>query len=336
MNIKKTKSINECGFDKIVVTGDLWRCNDNGSFTQNGNILAIHQLVKSGLRGFVTTTDLLQGNESISKAPYGHRNLEPNWAGWANLFYSKPETRDIEAVHFLDQYDLLVGFEISPFFIQMLEKLQLPFVNICVAPIRFSEKRLFTLHSNVAEINQRLETLSVATNHLQKQAARITAKFLKQDQQQLLEDTLIITGQTATDRVLINRYGNFDKIDDYNTQLEKLAQDYKQVIYKPHPLATSGEPPLKGIKTYTGDFYQICAQPGVKGVVSISSSTSIEAKFFGCEGMHLEADRYHALMHGTLVSVDLDDSILWATIMGLAETGFYPETKFLEVSEIFR
>ena len=272
---------------------------------------------------------------SISKAPYGHRNLEPNWAGWANLFYSKPETRDIEAVHFLDQYDLLVGFEISPFFIQMLEKLQLPFVNICVAPIRFSEKRLFTLHSNVAEINQRLETLSVATDHLHKQASRISSKFLKQDQQQLLEDSLIITGQTATDRVLINRYGNFDKIDDYNTQLEKLAQDYKQVIYKPHPLATSGEPPLKGIKTYTGDFYQICAQPGVKGVVSISSSTSIEAKFFGCEGMHLEADRYHALMHGTLV-VDLDDSILWATIMGLAETGFYPETKFLEVSEIFR
>ena len=32
MNIKKTKSINECGFDKIVVTGDLWRCNDNDSF----------------------------------------------------------------------------------------------------------------------------------------------------------------------------------------------------------------------------------------------------------------------------------------------------------------
>ena len=162
----------------------------------------------------------------------------------------------------MDQYDLLVGFEISPFFIQMLEKLQLPFVNICVAPIRFSEKRLFTLHSNVAEINQRLETLSVATNHLQKQAARITAKFLKQDQQQLLEDTLIITGQTATDRVLINRYGNFDKIDDYNTQLEKLAQDYKQVIYK--PTSQLQGPPLKALKLIQVTFIKSVHNPASK------------------------------------------------------------------------
>ena len=35
--------------------------------TQNGNILAIHQLVKSGLRGFVTTTDLLQATKAYQK-----------------------------------------------------------------------------------------------------------------------------------------------------------------------------------------------------------------------------------------------------------------------------
>ena len=141
MNIKK-KNQSMSGLDKIVVTGDLWRCK---IMALSLKMETFWQFINwSNLDCWlVTTTDLLQGNESISKAPYGHRNLEPNWAGWANLFYSKPETRDIEAVHFLDQYDLLVGFEISPFFIQMLEKLQLPFVNICVAPIRFSEKRLY-------------------------------------------------------------------------------------------------------------------------------------------------------------------------------------------------
>lgn len=320
----------------ILVTGDIWRSNDAGFFTQDGNIMSLHRLIRFGVRNLELDIEILKSSASLSMVPYKNRRINATWNNWAKLFYSHPEHAELQYYEFISKYTLVIGFELSPFFIFILRHFDVPFINIRISPIRFMEERLFTISSDISVFDERLRSLEVNQDFLKQQSNRVIAKHLKNDLLQFSKDTIIIAGQTNNDRVLINKDGTFDSLSDYQDYLAEFVKDYEEVIYKPHPLAEKSKAPIPGIKIFEGGFYRICSQPAVKTVLSLSSSTSIEANYFECIGHQIMSERYKKLMNGWQIVNNLDDEDFWNYIFFGGCQNLKTAPKLISLSDVFK
>ena len=150
----------------------------------------------------------------------------------------------------------------------------------------------------------------------------------------------VITGQTPVDRVVIKQGGGFHALVDYRSKLEEWAAGFDLIVYKPHPLAESLPSPINNAQVYNGDIYSLMGLSSVSEVISLSSSTSIEAKYFDADGVHLIDSDKNLTERGVTIDRVLEYPAFWSSIL-LAERQAVPmppkgQNELLSYREIFR
>lgn len=183
----------------------------------------------------------------------------------------------------------VVGFEVSQRELNYLALHDVPYVNIEIHPLRF----LDDLYLNVTtSFDYDLDLLSAGTGLIQLCANSLRIRY--GGEQAIPCSTLAILGQTPFDKSAFYD-GEFRLLDSYFDQLDKLAGEHRNVIYRPHPYGTDTNLDKEICDRYGAamsndrNLYKILASGNVSTVCAISSSAVVEAPYFGVTGKFLEA-----------------------------------------------
>lgn len=277
--------------NRIVLTSDLLRIsgdiNKRDLIAKNTHWL--HHILNRPI-GFATQLpiELVEwetGADFDAHKVYELFGLEASTENWAKLYLEEDipyEVLKYFAPFFKDS--VVVGFEISPFIMNVCSKLGLPCINVMWDPIRFMDDIFFSFNTNHGDIFEVLKTFQLPPTLVYQSADLMKARYLRKNINIDLEGTLFF-GQTHIDRSLIEQK-TIRQLEDFEPALQSLASE-RPVIFKPHPFDLYFErrkPLLERlgipIMTATYDTYDLFCASNITKVAAISSGTTIEAKFF--------------------------------------------------------
>lgn len=243
-----------------------------------------------------------------------NKNLDHDaWiAGWlASLkFYPAPLTRSIDL-----RDAVVIGFEMPEAELEYLKKVNIPWVNFSIHPLRFLDDLYFDVATSFD-----FDMQSVAASYgLIDFCARRVAHNKSSSINHAAKKTLLICGQVWFDRSVFFD-DHFKRLDDYICQLDLLVKEHGRVLYRPHPFGSDEEVANIILERYQakicGDanIYEVFVKESVSTVCAISSSVLTEAPYFGIQTVFLEprARRFGPAINYRAL---LDNSEFWE--MGL-------------------
>lgn len=205
----------------------------------------------------------------------------------------------------------IVGFEVPFKDLAILTQRNVPWINFEIHPIRFLED----LYLGVScSFDYCLDPLSAdaALIELSVNALRIRYGMTRPINR---ESVLAIFGQAPKDKSVF--FDNeFKRLDNYFDHLDRLTNEHRQILYRPHPYVTDAEQDKDICRRYGAqlcserDVYKLFSSGSIATVCAISSSAVVEAPFFGIRGVMLEprAKRYGApVSYGRL----MDEHQVW-------------------------
>lgn len=294
---------------RIVVAGDILRVSANGEPTQNVNIRWLHHLVGPALR---MLTDLpvqpllhqrTSGNLALEL--YRSAGLDLNLRNWVDLYARQPSRDDLACIGAALKGALVLGFELPEILRSAFAILGVPYVDVTLHPVRFLDDLVFGIRSNIAGIAPCLDAWVLTEEEIQIGAALALATLTRvppPPECAHADGWALFACQTGDDKVLI-RDGRLMQASDFLDAFAALSARHKRVLVKPHPVAN--DTPTKLLKRLfpnvaeiEANFYHLMAQEGISHVYSITSSTSIEAPYFGKCGEHFAAYPYVFSQHG--------------------------------------
>lgn len=218
---------------------------------------------------------------------YELQGLKPSFDGWVKLFCARPTADVLEllAPYFKNRF--VIGFELSPYLLQVLDALQVPYVSFAVHPIRFLPDYLFQIDSNFLSPSA-IEDFRVTGEQIAFEATIFRNAQSYRGCSGLGEDAAIIFGQEEYDASLIAD-GKVSRLEDYVQDLAELSAAHEVVYFKPHPYARHIAEQITfmrqfaNVRTINGNPYKLLADPAIKTVVAQSSSVLTEAQLFGKE-----------------------------------------------------
>lgn len=300
--------------NRVVVTGDFLRVNAFGAPSQTINIDWLYSLL-SGALELTTPLPLKKlvfdsSTSGLSKKLYETNGLPPTVAGWAKLFNKEPSTRDLALVYDSLADSLVISFEIPEFVRKALERLGIPYFDFTVHPARFLEDILFGIRSNVVGIESGLSQSTVKESEIRVGASLAAASLVRLPRIKRLEglsNAALFAAQTPDDKVLI-KDGSFLGVSDVFDKLEAMCAAHEVVFVKPHPYAKANTIVLALTRLFPNailidsNFYHLLSHDQLSTVYSITSSTSVEAAYFGKTGVHMA--RYPYLFSDSCVGAE--------------------------------
>ncbi|MEN0048458.1 MAG: hypothetical protein AAF806_15450, partial [Bacteroidota bacterium] len=205
---------------------------------------------------------------------------------WAKTYF-KAEVPDQVLQYFSTHFHdaLIIGFEISPFIMNIFTKLGLPCINIMWDPVRFMDDIFFCFSTNNTDIYERLLAYQLPRTLIHQSADLQKARFLRKAPSIDVQGTLFL-GQTSIDRSLIEG-DQIRQLEEFEADLLNLKME-AEVRFKPHPFDQKKEQRL-GLMKKLGiqiledkyDTYDLLCAESIQKVAAISSGTTVEAHFFG-------------------------------------------------------
>ena len=284
-------------YSRIVVTGDIFRSNEIGNGSQDININWLHAALKPCLN-LATSLPIekelfSQQDASLTKCGYQMLDEEISLYSWAKLFKTQHFDREfLMSVWHSFRNSIVVAFELPENLRFALDILNIPFVDIIIHPVRFLDDIIFGIRSNNREISQRLCQYVISDESILIQAGIVLASVSRLGRINIPGRAALFAGQTTDDKVLIDN-GSFYKVGDFLEQLSEVANTYDTLVIKAHPYssdpfeATSISRLFENCIVVDNNFYFLMSHENIESVYSISSSTSIEAKYLGKQGYHL-------------------------------------------------
>ncbi len=280
----------------IIVTGDIFRPTETRFISsQAGNIRWFHTLVRGALgRATGQTVDVLTwpGPIDIGRF-YDVAGADRTMRGWSDLFDRRrlpPELEDVIALNF--SRNLVVGFEMPRMLYMALDRLDIPYINVTIHPVRFLSDIYFGMATNRPEVFAALTHHAIAERDIERGAELTLAHVAKEDRSDLGDVDTLILGQTDHDRALISN-GRFVSFIDYADALQTHLAGNGEVLFKRHPysngdlgLHLAGVPLLR-IRSTQDNFYSLMGVDGIEKVISITSGGTFEARYFGKTPIHL-------------------------------------------------
>lgn len=207
-------------------------------------------------------------------------------------WFSKSTIR-AESIEYLSKYIddsvLVIGYELSEQTRQILDKLNVPWIDIWLHPVRFLDDILFGFSSSSPDIYQKISQFNLDESIFYAYADRLKIQYYKGYQRpalNLANDSAVFIGQTLEDKAVCQD-GRMLSLLDFKGDFEKLGRNHSTTYYSRHPFVKSGdEQILKFVKSCNFakltnlPTYHMLASGRVKKVVSISSSVAHEAKYF--------------------------------------------------------
>ncbi len=319
---------------RIIITSDLLRIsgdiNKRDLIAKNTHWL--HRILNRPL-SFATRKEIRlveweTGSDFDAHKVYQAFGLEASTENWASLYFEQNipyEALKYFAAFFKDS--LVIGFEISPFIMNVCSKLGLPCINIMWDPIRFMDDIFFSFNTNHSEIFQALLPFQLSEVLIDQSADLIKARYLRKSTKIEVEGTLFF-GQTPIDRSLIE-HKSIRQLEDFESALRALTTEGK-VVFKKHPFDINFERRQSLLEklqipllTQPYNTYDLFCAEGITKVAAISSGTTIEARFFNKAAQTLMPPYYRFYEASTVPSenncISVFDAFLgvnfWAAIL---------------------
>jgi hypothetical protein len=276
--------------ERIVVTGDVLRTTD-GNADQLGNVRWLHGEVAPVLRAvtgleavIAYRRNRLENGREVVAAWYRLLGHAPSAAAWAATYgETSPPAALIEALRPDYERALVVGFELSPLLRAVLDRLDVPWVDIEVSPVRFLDDLALALRVSWP-IGAIAHPGLVRARQIAAAAARLRASHRRDPAAAACRGACIFLAQTPVDRTLIKGGRLFSDTAVVDGVARALGG--RRLVLKPHPLAPH-HPLLATLqqrfraRITEGNVYALLAEAREAQFLTISSSAAIEAGHFG-------------------------------------------------------
>lgn len=320
--------------DRIVVTGDVLRQRRTSGSSQNTNIEWLYHQVRPALRlltDLPVSSLLFTGDANcLGTQIYQSNRLPVAYDSWVRLFNRRPGSRELGLIWSRLDGSLVIGFELPEILRLGLEAVRIPYVDFTVHPIRFLDDLAFGLRSNIPDLALHLQRHVLREAEILIGAGQARSTLVKMPRLPLCaegERIGLFAGQTADDKVLIEG-DRFLGSDDFLDQFAALSAAHETLLVKPHPLVQHSSTALTlsrlfpNVSLVDANFYHLLSHDSISDVYSITSSTSIEARYFDKRGVHLHTYPYvfseASAADGNYLSIHPDFFLpdFWAEVLG--------------------
>ena len=204
------------------------------------------------------------------------------------------------AVEYYNKYinnSLVIYHEIPHIYRTIHAKLNIPYIDMNVHPVRFLDDNFWGMKTNSKQIFDRLKTVQVDEEVFYIYAGMHRANFA-QAPLGIAQNSALFAGQTNIDKSLYSN-GKFLSIFDFKDKIMDLGEKYDRVYYKPHPynrdlskiLEFLGQFPF--VETINENIYKILSSDYLSNICALTSGSLYEAKYFGKESEFLAPPYLH-------------------------------------------
>jgi hypothetical protein len=286
---------NQC--QKIIFTGDIFRSDHLGNGTQNININWLYSALKPCLE-LATSLSIekqLFSREDVSLTQSGYQMIESEVSleAWAKLFkYKELDQNFLMNVWLSFKNAIVIAFEIPEILRDALDTLGIPFVDLIIHPIRFLDDIIFGIRSNNRDLSQLFCQYLLPEESIRIQSGLVMATMSRLNRLDISGKAALFAGQTTDDKVLINQ-DHFYQVSDFIDRFAEISANYDTLLIKAHPYSLDPFEVISISRLFSNcqiiseNFYYLMSHDNIEAVYSISSSTSIEAKYLGKQGYHL-------------------------------------------------
>lgn len=330
---------------RIIVTGDFLRTFADGTFAQWSNIRWLTSFL-SPLFGRLTdlpAPEMIEGEKKErghAQLFYAASALEPSPRSWMQIFRSACNPRQLAMLADWFEDALVIGFELPEVLIDGLRRLGLPYIDFTIHPVRFMTELAWGARSNIRDLQEAFEPYMLKEEDIRHQAGLAIAKYSRFPQLESCmgkENIGLLACQTLLDRVLIQK-GRVLTLETFRRQITEASRAHDLLLVKEHPLEK--QPPsviarlrsLPNVAYVKDNFYRLLSQKNLKAVYSISSSCSVEARYFGKSGIHFTeyplAFSYDAMTDSTFLAITscLHKGSLWRAVFELLDLPLMTKT----------
>ncbi len=183
----------------------------------------------------------------------------------------------------------IIGFEMSLTDLKYFNKMNIPWINFEIHPIRFLDDLYFNITSS---FTFNFLPLALSYHEIKLYANMVKLKY--KIQQNPNHNSILIIGQTPIDKSIY-----FDKqfksLKDYEKTLKSITNNFDSVYYKPHPSLSDpyiNEWVIKEFKAsliHATSYYELLSTNMFSTVCGISSSSLYEADYFDKSVIFLES-----------------------------------------------
>lgn len=281
---------------KIIFTGDIFRSTHAGNGSQDININWLAAALKPAL-ALATSLPIekqlfSKQDTSLTQAGYQMIDAEISLSAWAKLYkYKQLDQTFLMNVWLSFRNSIVIAFELPEILRDALDTLGIPFVDLIIHPVRFLDDIIFGIRSNNRQVSQLFSQYILPEESILIQAGMVMATMSRLKPLKIPGKAALFAGQTTDDKVLING-DKFYQVKDFCDRFAEISANYDTLLIKAHPYsldpfaAVSISRLFPNCMTVTDNFYYLMAQDNLEAVYSISSSTSVEAKYLGKQGYH--------------------------------------------------
>lgn len=288
---------------KIVITGDLLRLTpDPKHCDQIVNIEWLFNLFNHQLKSATNLDVELLHTDSYNffdpREFFKLNELKPTHANWIKIYDKTPSQESLDYIKNYFENTLVVGFELPTIFLKAFEELSIPYIDIIIHPIRYLDDLLLAFRTSNSSIYTKLKKYQLDEEYYTIYANIHKATMSKMKKISLKENSILFAGQVEVDKSLISD-NRLMSLKDYEKDLEKLSKEYFHIYVKMHPYAKDNDKIKTIFKkfpnvSYTNqNIYYLLAQKQIKALYSISSSTVMEAKYFGKKAEYLYQNPFY-------------------------------------------
>lgn len=212
--------------------------------------------------------------------------------GWHALHHAVPAAAGDYLLQHLDPEALVLGHEMAPWLIQLLDDADIAWIDLRLSPLRFGSDLIMGLRTNRAEIHAAVAPLALGTAELVSEAAQMAARTRlrrrSEAQLRLPADPIIYVGQPECETTLVSPAGHIVRASDHADTLYRLART-GPMMYLPDPRAGDfGRIEREMLERLTGqrvplcelDTYELLSCDDEITLVGLSSGVLLEAQWF--------------------------------------------------------
>ncbi len=323
--------------NRIFITGDFLRTNIKGGSSQNINIRWLYNLIKPSLE---LTTNLKvspiyfeQNADCLGNKIFKVNSLEPNFNSWLSLFHKDPSPRELAILYECFTESFVIAFELPELVRKAFDSLDIPYLDFTIHPARFLDDLVFGVRSNVFGLAKALESWVIFDEEIHIAAGLALASLSRLATIPSCadgENIALFACQSNDDKVLI-RNGHIMKADEFMEEFSEMSDNHEKVLVKPHPYVRDNPINTTLTRLFPNtelveiNFYHLMAHDAISHVYSLTSSTSIEAAYFGKTGKHFArypyafSDSNAANGHFLSIGPDFYHPDFWTGVLALLD-----------------
>jgi hypothetical protein len=234
-------------------------------------------------------------NGTFDVAGYRQRSRLPDSEqGWARTVNTKIATRDESYFTQLLSAELVIGWGLTPALLDLLDRHRIPFVDVEVDSLRFSDDLMIRARTNHPGLSRFFAARQVPESNFTSSVAELRAFVGRRDGAAVEDGPCmgLFAGQCRIDLSLVED-GRIVIPADRLKQIRAVADQVDLLLIKPHPLEREARhltallDAIPNARMTRSNIYRILSDVKLERVVALSSSVLDEAAVFGVATVRL-------------------------------------------------